>query len=584
MSTIRKTKRKRVLNGLPRRRFLAGAAILDVLSTGVTIAQMMFLSQIVAAVFLLHKDFALVFPQLLLLLGTIILHAGCVWGRDVSVQYGAIRWKNAVRQRLFAHVLQLGPSYSKNEATGELVTVLYEGIERLDAYIGQYLPQLTTSILVPFLIAIFVFPLDWISGVLFLLTLPIIPLLMILIGSFAEQRTRQQWQALSRLSATLLDAIQGLGTLKLFGQSTSASKQIAFVSDSFRKKTLNMLGVAFLSGAVLEFMVAAAIGLIAVTLGVRLVNGGISFSNVFLILLLAPEFYRPLRELGVQHHAGMEGKVAMKRINEILAIPLPMDRKTFSPFVLSAPLTITFSDIAYTYPTSEQPVLDRINLTLSPGTCTALIGRSGEGKSTLVHLLMRFIKEQSGQISVNGCALSDLPVEMWRNSIALVPQRPSLFAGSVLDNLRLARPDASEAEILRACEQAGAAAFIEQLPQGYATWLGERGARLSAGQIQRLAIARAFLKDAPLLIMDESTSSLDPESETHIRQALERLTHNRTVLVIAHRQNTIACAQRVISLEAGTLIERETAERMVLPPYKVTPHVSDRAQRIEVSS
>ena len=555
MNKTMKTRQTVLADGEVRRGFLVWAATVDILSTGATIVQMAFLSQIVASVFLMHKGLEQVFSQLLLLLVAIVVHAGCIWSHEVIVQFGAIRWKNAVRQRLFAHVLRLGPSYCKGESTGELVTVLYEGVERLDGYFSHYVPQLTTSVLVPLLIVIFLFSVDWISAILLLVTGPIIPLLMMLVGSFAGRHTQEQWQSLSRLSATLLDAIQGLGTLKLFGQTHPASTQIERVSGRFRAKTLHMLRVAFLSGTVLEFMVAAAIGLIAVMLGVRLVNGAISFSSAFLVLLLAPEFYRPLRESGVQHHTGMEGRAAIKRIDEILALPLPTDGKASSISSINTPITITLSDITYAYSANERPIVEAINFTLSPGTCTALIGRSGAGKSTLVNLLMRFIEVQGGQIRINGIALTDIPVETWREYVALVPQRPALFAGTILDNLRMARPDASDEKIAWAAEQAGAAAFIAQFPHGYATLIGERGLRLSAGQVQRLAIARAFLKDAPVLIMDEPTSNLDAESETCIRQALERLTFNRTVLLIAHRQNTIACAQRVVALEAGKLVE-----------------------------
>ena len=537
------------------RRFLAGAALVDLLTTGATIAQMALLSSIVAAVFLAHLHLEQVFPQLLLLLGAIVLHAGFVWAREMIVQHGAIAGKTQVRQRLFAHLLQLGPAYCKGESTGELVTVLCEGIERLDTYVSRYLPQLTTSVLVPLVLVTVIFPLDWVSGILLLITGPIIPLLMVLVGGFAERHIQRQWQALARMGATLLDAIQGLSTLKLFGQSAAASKRIERISDRFRIKTLKMLRVAFLSGAVLEFMVAAAIGLIAVTLGVRLINGNISFERAFLILLLAPEFYRPLRELGVQHHAGMEGRAAGKRIGEILAAPVLISPSSATALSPAGPLTMTFSAVTYTYPGNERPALEGINLELPAGACTALIGRSGAGKSTLVNLLMRFLEPESGRICVNGIDLADLPIQTWREYVALVPQRPYLFNGSVLDNLRLPWPDASDAHVAQAAELAGAAEFISQLPQDYATLLGERGARLSAGQVQRLAIARAFLKNAPLLILDEPTSSLDPESETHIRQALERLKRHRTVLVIAHRQNTIAGAQQIAVLDAGKLVE-----------------------------
>lgn len=537
------------------RRFLVGVAILDTLGTCATILQMALFSSIVAAVILAHQRLDQVFPRLLLLLGALLIHAGLVWGRELVVQYGAIRCKNALRQRLFTHLLLLGPAYCKRESTGELVTVLSEGIERLETYISRYLPQVTASILVPLVLVATVFPLDWVSAVLLLVTGPIIPLLMVLVGSFAERHVQRQWRALAHLGATLLDAIQGLSTLKLFGQSGAASRRIEQISDALRIKTLNVLRVAFLSGAVLEFMVAAAIGLIAVTIGVRLVNGNIGFERAFLVLLLAPAFYRPLRELGAQHHAGMEGKAAGKRISEILAATVPATVGSAATPTPVSPFTVTFSDVTYTYSGNERPALEGIHLELPAGTCTALIGRSGAGKSTLVNLLMRFLEAQHGHIRVNGIALTDLPVQTWRSWIALVPQRPYLFAGSVLDNLRLARPDASETEVAQAADLAGAGDFITQLPQGYATRLGERGARLSAGQVQRLAIARAFLKNAPLLLLDEPTSSLDPESETHIRQAVERLMARRTVLVIAHRSNTIARAQQIAILDAGKLVQ-----------------------------
>jgi len=272
-------------------------------------------------------------------------------------------------------------------------------------------------------------------------------------------------------------------------------------------------------------------------------------------LLLAPEFYRPLRELGVHRHAGMEGKAAAKRIIEVLETPLPVHMGAVSGKHPVGPLTIEFTGVTYTYPGSDRTALTGIDLTLLAGTCTALVGRSGAGKSTLANLLLRFIDAQDGIITANGIPLVDLPVETWREYVALVPQRPYLFYGSVRANIRLARPGASDSEVEQAAELAGAAGFISHLPQGYDTEIGERGARLSAGQAQRVAIARAFLKDTPLLVLDEPTSSLDPESETLIRHALERLVQNRTVLVIAHRYNTIANAQQVAVLEDGRLVE-----------------------------
>jgi len=520
-----------------------------------TIAQMVFLSKTVSSVFLFHENLAQVRLFLLLLLGTIAVRGALIWGREVTAQQGAMRVKSELRERLFTHLLQLGPTFCKGERTGELVATTYEGIERLDAYVGRYFPQMILSILIPLLIASTILPLDWVSAFLLLITGPIIPLLMVLIGSYTEKHIQRQWVALSRMSAHFLDAVQGLTTLKLFGRSAAEQAHIAQVSESFREKTLKVLRMAFLSGAVLEFMTAMAIGLVAVTLGVRLLNNGISFESAFLILLLTPEFYRPLQELGVHHHAGMEGKAAAKRIIEILETPTAILTNTTSSKLPVGALTIALRGVTYTYPGNDRPSLRDITLTLPAHTSTALVGRSGAGKSTLVNALLRFVEIESGEISVNGILLTELPVETWREYIALVPQRPYIFYGSVRENIRLARPTASDREVEEATELAGAATFIDQLPQKYETQIGEQGTRLSAGQIQRLAIARAFLKNAPLLILDEPTSSLDPESEAVIRHALERLMQDRTVLVIAHRYNTIANAGQVLVLQDGQIVE-----------------------------
>lgn len=523
------------------------------LATILTIAQMFWLSRIVGQIFLAHGTLIQVVPSLVLMLVVIALRALVIWGREVLARREAVRVKAAIRQRLFSHLLQLGPAFCQGERTGELVATASEGVERLDPYVSRYLPQIYLSVFVPLLILLVLFPLDWSSALLLLITAPIIPLLMVLIGSYAEQHTQRQWLALSRMSAHFLDAIQGLTTLKLFGRELAERERIARMSENFRAKTMNVLRIAFLSGAVLEFMTAAAIGLVAVTLGIRLSNRGIPFEDALLVLLLAPEFYRPLRDLGTHRHAGMEGKAAAQRITELLEISLPVHTDKAS--LADRTLTLTLSNVSYTYPDHTTAALRDVSLTLLPGTCTALVGRSGAGKSTLVNLLLRFLDAESGMISVNGLSLTSLPVELWREHVALVPQRPYLFAGSVRANIRLARPEASDEEVEQAAEMAGALEFIQRLPQSFESEVGEQGARLSAGQLQRIALARAFLKDAPILIFDEPTSHLDPESEALLRQSLQRLLPGRTALIIAHRYNTIAHADQVAVLDSGRLVE-----------------------------
>jgi ATP-binding cassette subfamily C protein CydD len=482
--------------------------------------------------------------------------------------------KTGLREQLFAHLIHLGPAFTRKEETGELVATLNDGVERLDAYISRYLPQIYLSAGIPALIFIYLLRVDWISAALLLFTAPIIPLLMVLIGRIAEDHTQKQWLALSRMSAHFLDALQGLPTLKIFGRSQEESQRIGEVSENFRQATMKVLRIAFLSGMVLEFMAAMAIALVAVMLGIRLLNRDISFEQALLVLLLAPEFYRPLRDLGTHRHAGMEGKAAAQRISEILNTPLqlqgPSSPGKQASKVPQTPedLTIAFTNVSYTYPGSSQPAVEKINLTLPARSCTALVGRSGAGKSTLVNLLLRFIDNESGAITINGIPLNELPLEQWRSLVAFVSQRPYIFYGSAEENIRMARPTATQEEVIAAAEMAGAHEFLTQLPQGYATQLGERGTRLSMGQAQRIAIARALLKNAPLLILDEPTSSLDPRSESLIQQALERLMRERTVLVIAHRYNTIKQATQVAVLEHGQLIEVGSQTKLLTTPQQ----------------
>lgn len=536
---------------------LALSVLAGLLALLATVGQMALLSWVIARVFLGHADLQQVGSALIALLVIIGLRAALVWLREFSARRAGSRVKGEMRRRLFAHLLHLGPLFVRGERSGELVALLNEGCERLETYVARYLPQAIWSVVIPLLLLAIIWPLDHLSAILLLITGPVIPILMIAVGSYSQKHIQRQWTTLARLSAHFLDTIQGLVTLHLFGRSGAQEAHVARLSDEYRRRTLKVLRYAFLSGAVLEFMTMLAIGLIAVFLGVRLINREIPFEQAFLVLLLIPEFYRPLRELGTQYHAGMEGRVAARRMLEILATVPSVSEScaAIAPSLPAAPLTISCEHVTCRYPESERPALQQVSFTLPAGSCTALVGRSGAGKSTLVNLLLRFMEIESGVILVNGLSLDRLPADLWREYVALVPQRPYLFSGSVRDNIRLARPGASDAEVEHAAELAGAADFIHELPAGYDTEVGEQGLRLSAGQLQRLALARAFLKQAPLLILDEPSSSLDPESEALLSAALARLRRCCTVLVIAHRINTVAAADQVLVLDGGRLVE-----------------------------
>ena len=533
-----------------------------------TIWQAWLLSSTVTAVFLQSSTFAMVWHGLELLLVIIAARAALAWINEVSASAVAVRVKTELRDRLFAHILNLGPAFSRGQRTGELSAAAVEGTEALDAYFSQYLPQLVITALVPISILCFVFPLDLLSGFIFLITAPLIPFFMIMIGKGAEAVTKKQYEMLSRLSAHFLDSLQGLTTLKLFGQSKSHTKNIARVSDQFRDTTLGVLRVTFLSALALELLATLSIAIIAVEIGLRLLYSKMEFQQAFFLLILAPEFYLPFRMLGTRFHAGMAGTTAARRIFEILDTPIPSDQSSVISKQPSAnsnlqvtDYEIRITDVSYTYPNETTPALENINLTIQRGQHIALVGKTGAGKSTLVNLLLGFIQPTSGQINVL-YASRTTHYEL-RNNIAWVPQKPHLFHDTIAANIRLGKPNASDEEMVAAARAAHLDEFIQTLPQGYDSIIGEGGARLSGGEAQRLAIARAFLKDAPLLILDEPTSSLDPETESLLEDSTRRLMQSRTVITIAHRLNTIFQADQIIVLAAGQIVETGTHSELL---------------------
>ena len=558
--------------------FLALAVGCGLLGGIATIVQWSAFAAIVARAFLGGEGLAALRGSFILFLGAVAIRALLAWAREVLAQIGATRATDALRAQFVAQMQRLGPARLRRERTGAIVASATGGIDRLEPYFARFLPQSALSQLVPLIIAAAVWPRDWASAILLLATAPVLPILMILVGTYTEERIEGQWLALTRLKAAFLDAIQGLPTIRTLGQTALGLERVARQSEWFRVRTMRALRYAFLSSFVLEFITSVAIALVAVTLGLRLLAGGLAFESAFLVLLLAPEFYRPLRDLGTYHHAGMEGKAAAEGIFALLdrAVPDETDAGISAPGGAAAPL-VTLHDVRYTYPGAEDPTLDGVTLRLVPGERVALVGPSGAGKSTIVNLLLGFLVPERGVLAADGHPLSDFSAEAWRERVALVPQRPYLFAGSVLDNLRLARPDATLAAAQTAAALAGADEFIAALPQGYDTPLGEGGARLSKGQAQRIAIARAFLKDAPVLILDEPTAHLDPASEAIVCDALERLAAGRTTLIVAHRFGMVRGADRIVVLDHRRVVETGTHEALVLAggPYARLVHAAD---------
>jgi len=528
---------------------------LGVISGVLTVLQADYLVNVIKGVFLDGLDLTQVWLWMKALVIIMLLRSVVVWLVEITAHGLASGIKADIRQRVLKCLLELGPIYTSSQQTGELVNVLVEGIENLDPYFAKFLPHLFTALLVPVLVLAWVFPVDLTTGAILLLTAPLIPLFMILIGRMAEKLNKEQWETLSRLSAHFLDVLQGLTILKIFGRSIEQIQVIRRMSGDFRDTTLRVLKIAFLSALVLELVATISTALVAVTVGLKLLYFHIGFTHAFFLLLLAPEFYSPLRQLGTHFHAGMAGVAAGERIFGILALaPKPAGVHWQSTLDYKAGVGIVIDNVHYAYD-GGRPALRGISLEIKQGQQVALVGASGSGKSTLASLLLLFMNPDQGNIYINGMCLAKINRENWLAQVAFVPQAPHLFAGSVADNIRLGREHASLAAVMQAGRDAGAHEFIMELPQGYDTLVGEGGQGLSGGQCKRLAIARAFLRDAPFLLLDEATAGLDPQSEAVIEEALLRLKVGRTVLIIAHRLTTVYHADSIVVFNQGQVAE-----------------------------
>ncbi len=525
------------------------------------ILQAYFLAQVINAVVFDKATLAEVAHWLWPMLLVFVVRALLAWASEQTAFRAAVNVKRKLRADLHQHLQALGPVYLSGERSGEMVNTLVDGIEALQDYYAKFLPTMSLVVLVPLAILIFIFPIDWISGLIMLGTAPLIPFFMIMIGKGTESLNKKQWRKLARMSAHFLDMIQGLTTLKLFNASRREADVIAHIADEYRRDTMSVLRVAFLSSLILEFLATLSIAMVAVTIGFRLFYGQMDFFYGFFVLLLAPEFYLPLRNMGTHYHARMEAIGAAEKMVEILDTPLPnLSEKstTLNGLKETVELAISFNQVSFSYQEGRNALND-ISFDIPANQRVALVGSSGAGKSTVSRLLLGFIQPQQGSILINQQPLSDIDPENWRHLIAWVPQNPHLFHGTIRENIALGMSNgdakASNKAIKRAAQRAHADDFINTLPNGYDTLIGERGIGLSGGEIQRIALARAFLKDAPLVILDEATANLDSESEQAIQQSINELAKERSLLVIAHRLDTIKQADTIIVMDKGRIVE-----------------------------
>lgn len=498
-------------------------------------------------------DIHTILPLAGLVAVTALLRGGLLYLAERQAAAGAAAVKKKIRCRLYQHLQLLGPAGRTGEETGPLVETVTAGVEGVEPYLTRFIPHLALAALLPPVALIIVLPAEWRAGLVLLFSAPFIPLFMILIGKGSERLNRKQWGKLERMSGHLLDMIQGLPDLRLCSAAKREAASVARVAEEYRQSTMVVLRIAFLSAFTLEFFATVGTAVVAVIIGFRLLYGYLSLLDGLFVLLLAPEFYLPLRTLGLSYHARMQGLSTAEKIAPLLALPLPTEDAGDLPVAAGAP-AICFENVTFRYG-GKRGGVSKVDLDLPAGSITALVGESGSGKTTLARLLIGLAHPESGRILINGVDLANLAGAMWRSRIAWVAQHPFIFNASLRDNLLLGCPAASDDEIDAALAAAAAASFVDRLPAGLDTILGDRGAGLSGGELRRLALARAFLRRADLVVLDEPTAGLDAESEELVAESLQRLAQGRTVLVISHRETTLRAAQQVAVMAGGRIVE-----------------------------
>ena len=530
--------------------FLIATILAGVVTTLAIIIQAFLLASVITEVFQQDATLEQIWPQVMGLAGVVVVRALLAYAVEWAAFHASARAKSELRMAVLEHAVALGPEFLDSRRSGELAQLTGRGIDGLDSYFARYLPQLVLAVMVPIAIIVVVITEDLLAAVIIALTIPLIPIFMILVGLYTRRQVDRQWRTLGTLSGHFLDVVAGLPTLKVFGRARAQAETLREIGNRYRRTTMGVLRVSFLSALVLELLASLSVAIVAVAIGLRLVNGTLDLYTGLVVLILAPEAYLPLRMVGAQFHAAVDGIAASEQLLDILDIPLPDNDAGSTIPPTAPPFTVDVADLAVTYPDRPVPALDGVSLTAAAGRVTALAGHSGAGKSTVLRAMLGFVTPSQGSITlrgVSGAAGTPDTVQRtsWLEQFAWLPQDPVMVAGDVSDNILLGRPDAPRDDVARAAREAGLdpAVLDQQVAEG--------GAGVSAGQRRRIGLARVLLRDSPVILLDEPSAALDEGTESIVVDAVRRLRdRGRTVVVVAHRAALLDVADDVVNLRA----------------------------------
>ncbi|CAE6898263.1 heme ABC transporter permease/ATP-binding protein CydD [Vibrio sp. B1FLJ16] len=542
------------------KRWLMIAIGLGVLSSVFLLAQAALLASILHQLIIEQVDKSDLIWHFVALVATVIGRAACTWGRELAGYRCGEQIRVYIRQLILDKVHQLGPAYIKGKPAGSWATLILEQVEDMQEFFSRYLPQMSLSVLIPFMILVVVFPVNWAAGLIFLVTAPLVPIFMALVGKKAADANRKNFKALQRLSGHFYDRLQAMTTIRLFDRTKSETEILRGASEVFRTRTMDVLKIAFLSSAVLEFFTSISIAITAVYFGFSYIGelnfgyygAGVTLFAGLFILILAPEFYQPLRDLGTYYHAKQQAVGAAESIVEFLELEVDQVRDGSQTLDKEAPVQIEAKDLVIFSPEGKQ-LAGPLSFSLEANQSTALVGPSGAGKTSLVNTILGFMPYQ-GSLKINGCELSQLDLATWRGAVSWIGQNPMLLHGSIRDNVTLGKLNVQDEAVNAVLKDSHAAEFVDMHGLDYP--ISDRSGGLSVGQAQRLALSRAMLQNGRFWLLDEPTASLDARSERLVMEGISKYTQSTTNLMITHQLAPLKNVSQILVMQDGQIIQQ----------------------------